>query len=245
VNKTRQAEIRAQEEVRSQDEEAREHGDLGEDRIKEALETAAEVAEKTGGLGTPGRPVNRRSPFMIGLTGALGVAVAFGLIEVVIRARSVLILIGLAMFIAVGLDPIAGWLVRHRMPRWAAVLTVVVCGLAIAAAFLAAAIPPLANEATALAHQIPHYMHDLQNRNSQLGKLNVKYHIQDRLTGLVTKGSGGSLVGGVLGAGALVISTVSAILVIIVLSIYFLAGLPQVTAPGLTRYFWSAKSGLG
>jgi len=228
VNKTRQAEIRAQEEVRSQDEEAREQGDLGEDRIKEALETAAEVAEKTGGLGTPGRPVNRRSPFMIGLTGALGVAVAFGLIEVVIRARSVLILIGLAMFIAVGLDPIAGWLVRHRMPRWAAVLTVVVCGLAIAAAFLAAAIPPLASEATALAHQIPHYMHDLQNRNSQLGKLNVKYHIQDRLTGLVTKGSGGSLVGGVLGAGALVISTVSAILVIIVLSIYFLAGLPQI-----------------
>ena len=124
-------------------------------------------------------------------------------------------------------------------------LTVVVCGLAIAAAFLAAAIPPLANEATALAHQIPHYMHDLQNRNSQLGKLNVKYHIQDRLSGLVTKGSGGSLVGGVLGAGALVISAVSAILVIIVLSIYFLAGLPQVTAPGLTRYFWSAKSGLG
>ena len=228
MNKTRQAEIRAQEEVRSQDEEAREHGDLGEDRIKEALETAAEVAEKTGGLGTPGRPVNRRSPFMIGLTGALGVAVAFGLIEVVIRARSVLILISLAMFIAVGLDPIAGWLVRHRMPRWAAVLTVIVCGLGVLAAFLAAAIPPLANEATALAHQIPHYMHDLQNRNSQLGKLNVKYHIQDRLTGLVTKGSGGSLVGGVLGAGALVISTVSAILVIIVLSIYFLAGLPQI-----------------
>jgi predicted PurR-regulated permease PerM len=64
------------------------------------------------------------------------------------------------------------------MPRWAAVLAVIVCGLAVAAGFLAAAIPPLANEAAALAHQIPHYMHDLQNRNSQLGKLNVRYHIQ-------------------------------------------------------------------
>jgi predicted PurR-regulated permease PerM len=231
VNKTRQApesaEIRAQEEVRTQDEEAREERAPGEDRIQEALETAAKVAEKTGGLGTPGRPVNRRSPFMIGLTAAFGVAVAFGLIEVAIRARSVLIIIGLAMFIAAGLDPIVGWLVRHRMPRWAAVLTVIVCGLGVLAAFLAAAIPPLANEATALAHQIPHYMHDLQNRNSQLGKLNVKYHIQNHLTSLVTKGSG-SLVGGVLGAGALVISTVSAILAIIVLSIYFLAGLPQI-----------------
>jgi predicted PurR-regulated permease PerM len=164
---------------------------------------------------------------MIGLTAAFGVAVAYGLIELAIRARSVLIIIGLAMFIAAGLDPIVGWLVRHRMPRWAAVLTVVICGVGIVAAFLAAAIPPLANEATALAHQIPHYMHDLQNRNSQLGKLNVKYHIQDRLTSLVTKGSG-SVVGGVLGAGALVISTVSAILAILVLCIYFLAGLPQI-----------------
>ena len=186
VNSYRQApeatEIRAQEEVRTQDDEIRADRGAGDDRIQEALETAAEVAEKTGGLGTPGRPVNRRSPFMIGLTGALGVAVAYGLIELFLRARSVLILIGLALFVAAGLDPVVGWLVRHRMPRWAAVLTVIGCALAIVAAFLAAAIPPLASEATALAHQIPHYMHTLQDRNSQLGKLNVKYHIQQRLS---------------------------------------------------------------
>jgi len=220
-------EIRAQEEVRTQDDEAREDRAPGDEPIREALGTAAEVAEKTGGLGTPGRPVNWRSPFMIGLTGAFGVAVAYGLTELVIRARSVLILIGLAMFIAVGLDPIVGWLVRHRMPRWAAVITVIACALAIAAGFLAAAIPPLASEATALAHQIPHYMHTLQDRNSQLGKLNVRYHVQQRLTSLVTS-RGGSLAGGVLGAGALVLSTVSAIVAIMVLSVYFLAGLPQI-----------------
>jgi predicted PurR-regulated permease PerM len=231
VSKSRQApesaEVRAQEEVRTQDEETREERDPGDGRIQEALDTAAEVAERTGGLGQPGRPVNRRSPFMVGLAAAFGVAVAYGLIELCIRARSVLILIGLAMFIAAGLDPIVGWLVRHRIPRWAAVLIVIISGLGIVAAFLAAAIPPLANEATALAHQIPHYMHDLQNRNSQLGRLNVKYHIQQRLTSLVTS-RGGSLVGGVLGAGALVLGTVSEILAIIVLSIYFLAGLPQI-----------------
>jgi predicted PurR-regulated permease PerM len=153
--------------------------------------------------------------------------VAYGLIELVIKARSVLIIVGLAMFIAAGLDPIVGWLVRHRFPRWAAVLTVIVVGLAIVGAFLAAAIPPLANEATALAHQIPHYMHDLQNRNSQLGKLNVKYHIQQRLTDLVSS-RGGSLVGGVVGAGALVVGTVSEILAVIVFSVYFLVGLPQI-----------------
>jgi hypothetical protein len=94
------AEIRAQEEVRSQEDETRPDQGAGSDRIQEALETAAAVAEKTGGLGTPGRPVNRRSPFMIGLTGAFGVAMAYGLIELFLRARSVLIIIGLALFVA-------------------------------------------------------------------------------------------------------------------------------------------------
>jgi predicted PurR-regulated permease PerM len=231
VNRPRQApeeaEIRAQEEVRTQGEVAREDRAPDQDRIQEAMETAAEVAEKTGGLGTLGSPVNRRSPFMIGLMAAFGVAVAYGLIELVLKSRSVLILIFLAFFIAAGLDPLVGWLVRHRVPRWAAVVIVIVGVLAVVAGFLAAAIPPLASEATSLAHQVPHYLHDLQNRNSQLGKLNVKYHVQDRLTKLLTSGSG-SLVGGVIGAGALVIGTLSEILAIAVLSIYFLIGLPQI-----------------
>jgi predicted PurR-regulated permease PerM len=221
------AEIRAQEEVRAQGGQAREDPDRGDSRVREALETAAAVAEETGGLGTPGRPVNRRSPFMIGMLAAFGVAVAYGLIELIIGARSVLIIIGLALFVAAGLDPVVGWLVRHRVPRWAAVLVVIGCAPAVAAGFLAAAIPPLVSEATALAHQIPHYMHNLQDRNSQLGKLNVKYHIQDRLTKLVTNG-GGSLAGGVLGAGKLVLTGASFILAVTVLSIYFLAGLPRI-----------------
>jgi len=224
---TEAAEIRAQEEVRARGGGTREDQGPGESRVQEALETAAAVAEETGGLGTPGEPINRRSPFMIGMLAAFGVAVAYGLIELIVGARSVLIIIGLALFVAAGLDPVVGWLVRHRVPRWAAVLVVIGCAAAVAGGFLAAAIPPLASEATALAHQIPHYLHDLQDRNSGLGKLNVKYHIQDRLTKLVTNG-GGSLAGGVLGAGKLVLTTASSMLAIVVLSIYFLAGLPRI-----------------
>jgi predicted PurR-regulated permease PerM len=221
--------IRTREHVRTQEERrARDAGDPASgDRVQEAVAEAAAVAEETGGLGRPGRPINRRSPFMIGMTAAFGVAVTYGLVEVFIRARVVLVLIGLALFIAVGLDPVVGWLVRHRVPRWAAVVTVIACTLAVVAAFLAAAIPPLTAQATALAHEIPHYLHALQNRNSQLGKLNARYHIQQRLTKLVTS-RGGSLAGGVLGAGALVLGAASAILTVLVLSIYFLAGLPRI-----------------
>ncbi|HEY3735756.1 MAG TPA: AI-2E family transporter [Streptosporangiaceae bacterium] len=161
------------------------------------------------------------------MSAAFGVAVTYGLVELLIRARAVLILIGLAMFLAAGLDPVVGWLVRHRVPRWAAVVVVISCTLGIVAAFLAAAIPPLASEATALTHQIPHYMHSLQDRNSELGKLNAKFQIQQHLTKLLSS-RGSSLIGGVLGAGELVLSTASSILAMLVLSIYFLAGLPKI-----------------
>jgi predicted PurR-regulated permease PerM len=221
------AEIRAQEKVRTQEDQNGAGAAAPQDRIQEALKAAAAVAEETGGLGKPGRPVNRRSPFMIGLTGAFGVAVAYGLVELLIRARPILILIGLALFIAAGLDPVVGWLVRRHVPRWAAVLIVVGCAAGVLAAFLAAAIPPLASEATSLAHQIPHYLHDLQDRNSQLGRLNVRYHLQQRLSRLVS-GNGTAWVGGVLGAGERVLSTASSIVVALVLSIYFLAGLPRI-----------------
>ena len=63
MNSSRQAteatEIRAQEEVRTQDDEVSKDRGRGDDRIQEALDTAAEVAEKTGGLGTPGRCSSR------------------------------------------------------------------------------------------------------------------------------------------------------------------------------------------
>src|ERR1700761_1418010 len=219
------AEIRAQEQIRTKDDGdqgvglgAPDGGDSdGDDRIQEAMDEAAAVAEETGGLGEPGRPINKRSPFMIGLMAAFGVAVAYGLIELIIKSRSMLIIVGLALFIAAGLDPIVGWLVRHRFPRWAAVLTVIIVGLGIVAAFLAAAIPPLTHETTSLANQVPHYIADLKDRSSELGKLNAKYDIQSRLTKALSSG-GTSLIGGVLGAGELVLSTFSEILAVAVLS---------------------------
>ena len=83
------------------------------DRMREALKVAAVQAEETGGLGRPGRPVNKRSPFLIGMMAAAGVAVTYGAVELVIRARAVLVLIGLALFIAIGLDPVVAWLTRY------------------------------------------------------------------------------------------------------------------------------------
>lgn len=199
----------------------------GLDRMREAARVAAKQAEETGGLGRLGRPIDRRSPFFIGMTGAAGVVITIALVELVIRARSVLVLIGLALFIAAGLDPVVNWLTKHRVPRWAAVVVVLLGVLGIIGGFLAAAIPPLAEQTSKLIAELPNYAHTLQDHNSQLGRLNIKYHIEQRLSHLLaTRGS--SLVGGVLGAGALVLGALASTLAVIVLVVYFLAGMPRI-----------------
>jgi predicted PurR-regulated permease PerM len=196
-----------------------------EERVLDTLEAAAS-ARQDGDLGRPGKAINRRSPFFIGMSAAAGVAVTYGLIELIVRARSILILIGLALFIAAGLDPVVTWLTRRGLPRWAAVLAVVLAMAAVAAGFIAAAVPPLVSQTTALVHELPHYMHQLRDHDSELGKLNSKYHVQQRITSLLSS-RGGALIGGVLGAGELVISAFSSFVLVIVLSVYFLASMEK------------------
>jgi predicted PurR-regulated permease PerM len=194
--------------------------------VREALEDA-DAERRAGGLGKPGKPLNARSPFMVGMMGALGVAVTIGLVELFLRATSVLILIGLAFFIAAGLDPVVVWLNRHGVRRWAAVLIVILALFAFVGGFIAAAIPPVSAQTSALINELPKYVHELQDHSSTLGRLNVKYHLQQRVTSLLsTKGS--ALAGGVIGAGKIVVSTVSSILLVAVMTIYFLVGMPQV-----------------
>jgi predicted PurR-regulated permease PerM len=194
-----------------------------EDRVREAVQAAAET-KQSGDLGRPGRPVNRRSPFFIGMTGAAGVAVTIGLVELLLKARSVLLLVIVALFIAAGLDPVARSLTRRGLPRWAAVVVVLLGVFVILGGFIASAVPPLTAQTGALVHEMPKYMHELQDHNSTLGKLNAKYHVQQRVTSLLSS-KGTALIGGVLGAGELVISAFSSLVLVIVLTVYFLASM--------------------
>jgi predicted PurR-regulated permease PerM len=195
--------------------------------IREAVQQAERMAEETGGLGRPGRPLNRRSPFFIGMTAAAGVAITIGLIELLLKAGSILILVGMALFIAAGLDPIVSWLTRHRVPRWLGVVITLLGLVGILALFLALAIPRITAETTTLVNQLPHYAKELQNHNSELGKLNAKYNVQSKLSTLISS-HGSSLVGGVLSVGKVVVSAVSSFLLVFVLTVYFLGGLPRI-----------------
>jgi predicted PurR-regulated permease PerM len=206
---------------------AQPHREDQEGPIAEAEAQAAVSSTDAQPLGLPGRPVDRRSPFLIGMTATAGVAVTVLLADLVITARDVLVLIGLALFIAVGLEPAVSWLARHRMPRWAAVITVFVVLFGAAAGLLTVAIPQLVAQTEAFIAQVPGYLHDLQDSSTILGGLNSRFHIQDGVNQLLSSG-GSNLFGGLLGAGAAVLNAASSTLIVVVLIVYFLADLPRI-----------------
>jgi predicted PurR-regulated permease PerM len=175
----------------------------------------------------PARPLNRRSPFYVGLVGAAGVATTYGLVQLLLAARDVLVLVGLALFLAIGLDPAARWLGRW-LPRWAAVAVVTLAMALTVVGFLAAAIPPLASQATAFIHELPNYLRLLQDRSSTVGQLNQRYHLQERLAATLAKDGGTGVFGGLLGAGQQVLSATAQTLTVLVLTVYFLADLPRI-----------------
>jgi predicted PurR-regulated permease PerM len=198
----------------------------GEELLQAAEEAAVAASTTEAPLGRPGRPLNRRSPFVMGLLGAAGVAVTYGLVQLLIASREVLILIGLALFLAIGLEPAVRQL--HRwLPRWLAVTTVILVLLGVVGGFLAAAIPPLVSQSGQLVHHLPQYLNQLQDRSSLLGRLNAQFHVQQRLTDLVS-GNGSGVFGGLLGAGQMVLSATVATGTVLVLTIYFLTDLPRI-----------------
>ncbi|MGO8721578.1 MAG: AI-2E family transporter [Acidimicrobiales bacterium] len=183
-------------------------------------------------FGKPGRKFNRSTPFFIGLTGALGVAVAYMFVRSIADVAQVLTIIGIALFLGIGLQPAVLWLERHRLSRPLAVITITFCFLAVLGAFAAAAIPPISHEAHELITNFPRYRRNVAQGRGWLGHIVTKLHLSSYVRGNTTASTTlkTAAVGGVIGAGKLLLSTTAAAVTIVVLTIYFLVALPSVSA---------------
>lgn len=184
--------------------------------------------DKTGkNLGVAGRPLDRRTPFYVGLTGGLGLGAAYVIGRAIGDITSVLVLIGLALFIAVGLNPILVVLVRHGLSRRLAV-AMVTLSLAIAVgAFVIAAVPPVTHEVQILVTNYPRYKANLASGRGWAGNLVARLHLTRYFKGK-SKLDITSITGGVLGAGKLVLSLGVATVSVAVMTVYFLIALPGV-----------------
>jgi predicted PurR-regulated permease PerM len=195
--------------------------------IAEAEHLAAQMRSDQHPLGPRGHRFDRSSPFYLGLVASAGVAVTYGAVRVLGSMSSVLVLIGAALFFALGLEPAASWLVNRRLPRWAAVTVVVVVTFTVLGGSVAAAIPPLAEQARQFIEQAPHYLQLAQDHSSVIGRLNDRFHLQQRITDTLN-GSGGPAITGVVKAGSVVFGALSNLGVVAVLTVYFLADMPRI-----------------
>ncbi|HEY2764406.1 MAG TPA: AI-2E family transporter [Pseudonocardiaceae bacterium] len=204
---------------------AQPHSDT-EGPIAEAEAGAAQIRTTQNPLGEPGEPLDRKSPLIIGLTAAAGVAITAGLVAMIVSISDELVLIGLSLFLAIGMEPAVSLLARRWMPRWAAV-TVVCVGLVVAVGgFLAVALSPLIEQASGFIRQVPRYLQSVQDHSSLIGRLNDRFHLQQSVEQSLNTDQL-SFAQTVLGAGVAVVGGVVDTLIVLVLTVYFLAAMPQ------------------
>jgi predicted PurR-regulated permease PerM len=175
-----------------------------------------------------GRPFDRQSSFVVGFVATVGVLLAVALGAAVYSVRNTLVLVFLALFLAVGLEPVVAFGTRHKLRRPFSVLIVVLMAIGVLALFVYSAISPIQAEINQLSKSVPKWRAEIGSGKGTVGhlakELHLSYYISGSGTGTLAKG----VASGALGAGEEVLSAVTSVLVVIVLTVYFLAALPSI-----------------
>jgi hypothetical protein len=88
-----------------------------------------------------------------GFFAGVGLLLAYGAAQALLSVRNLLVLVLVAMFLAVSLDPAVRWLTTRGLPRGLAVGLILLVLVAILAAFLISVIPHLVSQFTTLVHR--------------------------------------------------------------------------------------------
>jgi predicted PurR-regulated permease PerM len=144
--------------------------------------------------------------------------------------RSILVLVLVAGFLAVGLDPAVRAIERFGLSRGVAVAALFVVVVLFLGGFLFAVIPPLVEQVTHFAAHLPNYVQDLAHHNPRVERFILQNDIPDKLRA-ATK-SAPTLIGGslatLIGVAGSVIGSVFKVLTVLVLTIYFLMSLHRI-----------------
>jgi predicted PurR-regulated permease PerM len=182
-------------------------------------------------FGTPGSPLNRSHPFYFGFLAAAGALVAITLLQALASASNIFILLIIAIYLAAGLNPIIEFFIRKGIRRAYAIVTVALGVLSLAILFIWLVIPPVLKQVENFIFNLPGIISSLTN-NPQISALNDEYEVIDNLQfqvqDLVSDGQlFGALFGGVVGVGKTVLSGTFSFLTVFILTLYFMAALPQ------------------
>lgn len=171
------------------------------------------------------------SPVLTGFLLAVGVALAIGVVSVLRTNGQLIVWIAAALFIALGLDPLVRRVESWGAPRWVGVLTAALGLAAVAGAFVALLVPTVIEQSTQLVQDLPAIIDGVM-RAEWFVQLDEEFHLQEAVRTqterLAADGAAVTdLFGGLLGFGQTVLNAVFSVLVVVVLTLYFLSSLPH------------------
>lgn len=172
------------------------------------------------------------NPFGIGFTATIGVLVALVLGGMIASLSTVLTYVGAALFLALGFEPIIGFLERRRWPRGLAILSTLTVVFGAIALLVWAIIPSVAEQVNTLTDRYAVLVQDVVDSNliEWAGRtfpwLEVEKAVNDALLWL--RDNAGVIGGGVLQVGVSIVNALFGILIVFILTLYFVSSMNSI-----------------
>lgn len=170
-----------------------------------------------------------QNAFRLGLIGTLGVGLGILILMSIVALQTILTYIGAALFLALGLEPIIGFLERRKLPRWSAILIVLGGIVVVLAGVIWAMVPVVIEQASGLVGRITKFV---QNGTAEDWYKGLQHQFPaidfDKTLGQVwagIQGNFGSIGGGLLQAGIGIVSGFFGVIIVLILMLYFTASL--------------------
>lgn len=172
---------------------------------------------------------SRANPFVMGLLGALGVLVALVIGGIVDQLATVLVYIGVALFLALGLDPIVTF-IENKLPRAAAVAIVVAGVVIVFAGVVLAILPFLVQEISTLISNGPRMIERFME-SEWLADVSGVFGptVQEAASGVLdfvqNPDNFLDIGGGVFAVGAGIAGGVTGVTIVLILTLFFMGSL--------------------
>ena len=106
--------------------------------------------QKRDEFGVAGAPISRSNPFYFGFVAALGALTAIVFLRALASASQIFVIIIVALYLAMGINPAVEELRKRGLPRVTAVIAIFTAILGFVIFFIAVVIPPVISQGSAL-----------------------------------------------------------------------------------------------
>ena len=174
------------------------------------------------------------NPFRTALVATLGVGLGILLIGSVQNLSTVLLYVGTALFLSLGLDPVVAFLERRKLPRWSAVLVTMLVVLGVFAGIVLMILPLLVDQISQLVRRITLFLQSTYIGDVKAWIIEVFPGLQpDFIDDTFTRATDwlvenwGSITESVIVVGTAIVTGLFGAFIVLILTIYLTASTPS------------------